>query len=581
VDQAKQFLEALFAAKEPGEHVLIWLLDGKRSAWFDDLDKAAAFVHENRSRDVYVGVALSPKDHGAHLRLKIENTERMPSSIVGLWSDIDIADTVHKKKNLAPSTEQAMTVLFPEFPPSILIHSGGGLQAWWLFKEPWVLENEEETAKAGALATRWIRAIRARAAAKGWDIDSVGDLTRVLRVPGTNNCKIPGKPRPVQLLQINDRRYDPSNLEDILDFMGAERVSTVKAQVVSGEQVKYSSDAEPPLQRFQVLCEVEPKFKAAWDHTRKDLKDQTASAYDMALANFAVQSGWNDQEITDLLIAHRRRYKEDLKLRDSYHAKTISKARAKFSGGDVVRELEYLITPEPEAAAREADGEKKPAPAVKPDPAQKKGSIKDRIAQLFGVEITRIKKYLSDPPEYELETPEGCIRLGEVQNLIRPDALQLKIAAVAGKLIPDFKRGAQWSIIAKALLEAVVEVPVGAEGSDAGLANSWLAAYLDAKPVLDSIGEADASKSPFKKDGRIHVYLGDLRRWVHVSHGDRIPPKELGIKLRRAGAEPTVVGFEGTTRQVWRLADGFAPQKRSADPPSWVTDEEPVKEHIN
>ncbi|MCL5742986.1 MAG: hypothetical protein M1541_03520, partial [Acidobacteria bacterium] len=158
MDQAEQFLEALFAGKSDGEHILIWLLDGKRSSWFTDLDRAAAFVHENRSRDVYVGVALSPKDHGPHLRLKIEGSERMPSGIVGLWSDIDIADAVHKKKNLAPSTEQAMTVLFPEFPPSVLIHSGGGLQAWWLFKEPWTLESEAETTKAGALATRWIRA---------------------------------------------------------------------------------------------------------------------------------------------------------------------------------------------------------------------------------------------------------------------------------------------------------------------------------------------------------------------------------------------------------------------------------------
>ncbi|MCL5742985.1 MAG: hypothetical protein M1541_03515, partial [Acidobacteria bacterium] len=424
------------------------------------------------------------------------------------------------------------------------------------------------------------RALRARAAAKGWDIDSVGDLTRVLRVPATSNCKIPGRARPVQLVQINDHRYNPSDIEEFLDLIGAERVSMAKAQVVAGEQVKYSSDAEPPLQRFQVLCEVEPKFKAAWDHTRKDLKDQTASAYDMALANFAVQSGWNDQEITDLLIAHRRRYKEDLKLRDSYHAKTISKARAKFSGGDVVREIEYLTTPEP-VESRDDDGEKKPLPAIKEDPPQKKSALTDRISKLFGVQVIRITKYLSDPPEYALETSEGCIRLGEIQNLIRPDALQLKVAAVAGKLIPDFKRGSQWSIIAKALLDAVVEVPVGAEASNAGLANSWLAGYLEAKPVLDTIAEADASKSPFRKDGRIHVYLADFRRWIHVSHGDRIPPKELGIMLRRAAAEPTVVAVSGTTRQVWRLAEGFAPPAKSPDAPSWVTDEEPVKEQIN
>lgn len=575
MDQTREFLDVLFAEKPDGEHLLIWLLDGKRSAWFTDTAPAAAFVQAHCSRDVYVGVALSPRDHGPHQRLKVEGNERPPSSIVALWSDIDISDAVHKKKNLAPTVEQAMTVLFPEFPQSVLVHSGGGLQAWWLFKEPWPLETEQEMRKAGALATRWIRAIRARAAAKGWDIDSVGDLARVLRVPGTHNCKIPGQARPVKLLQINEHRYNPSDIEEFLDLIGAEKVSTSVAQVVPGKKLQYSSDAEPPFQRFQLLCDVEPKFKAAWDHARKDLTDTSASAYDMALADYAVQAGWGDQEIANLLIAHRRRYKEDLKLRDSYYAKTISKARTKFTGGDVLRQIEHLITSE-SSDGRDEDGEKKPVLPAQDDPLQKKAALADRFSELFGIKIIRIAKYLSDPPEYAIETPEGCIRLGEVQNLIEPHPLQLKIAAVAGKMIPTYKKNAEWAKIQQALLDACIDVPVGAEGTNAGLANSWIAGYLESKAVLDTAAESEASKSPFRKDGRIHLYLSDFRRWVYLSHGDRIAPKELGIMLRRAGAEPTVVAVAGSTRQVWRLAESFARPERST-PPAWVTEDLPEK----
>jgi hypothetical protein len=69
-DQTRQFLDALFGAKEPSENVLIWTRSDKYSAWFADLDKAAAYVHANADRDVYAGVCLSPKPHRSDERLK-------------------------------------------------------------------------------------------------------------------------------------------------------------------------------------------------------------------------------------------------------------------------------------------------------------------------------------------------------------------------------------------------------------------------------------------------------------------------------------------------------------------------------
>ena len=123
---------------------------------------------------------------------------------------------------------------------------------------------------------------------------------------------------------------------------------------------------------------------------------------------------------------------------------------------------------------------------------------------------------------------------------------------------------------------------MGAEGTNAGLANSWLAGYLEAKPVLDSVAEADASKSPFKKDGRVYIYLADFRRWVHVSHGDRVPPKELGIMLRRAGAAPDKVDLtldgRATSRQVWALGETFkAPEHRRSLVGNRAVDSTPYK----
>ncbi|MGB9457176.1 MAG: hypothetical protein WCB12_14105 [Bryobacteraceae bacterium] len=324
-DQIQHFLDALFGQKDDSEYILIWLSVGLRSAWFKTTAEAAAYVRANSDKDIYVGVALSPADHGRALRLKIDGNERIPSSVSALWADLDIVGA-HKKTNLPPTVEDAKTILFSEMPPSILVHSGGGLQAWWRFKEPWRLDTPEEVAKAAALSVRWNRALRARAAVKGWDLDSVGDLTRVMRVAGTTNWKVPGQPRPAELLDLNNHRYEPSDLDGYLDLIGAE-LPAERPEVVVGK-LNYRADAEPPRTKFDLLCETDHKFALTWKRGRKDMKDRSSSGYDMALANAAAFAGWSDQEIVDLLIANKRRLNQDLKLRDSYYVTTIKKARA-------------------------------------------------------------------------------------------------------------------------------------------------------------------------------------------------------------------------------------------------------------
>lgn len=329
MSDTQQFLNALFGQKDDHEFILIWTLDGRRSAWFQDLAKAAAWVRASAGRDVYVGMALSPADHGPYLRLKIEDGERLPSSISALWSDVDLADGLPSKKLRAPNEAAARAAFFPEFPPSMLVGSGGGLHAYWLFREPWMLATDEDVKQAGELAARWIKALQRRAAIKGFQLDSVGDLPRVLRVPGTTNCKLPGQPRPVSLIELNCRRYNPSEFREFLDSISEPRVEAPPAASCTGNgNIKYNPAAEPPRLKFQLLYDVELRFRQSWNRKRKDLKDQSASSYEMALANVAVQAAWSDQEIANLLIAHRRKHSEkDLKLRDSYYATTIRKAR--------------------------------------------------------------------------------------------------------------------------------------------------------------------------------------------------------------------------------------------------------------
>ena len=62
-----------------------------------------------------------------------------------------------------------------------------------------IFQNEEDRTSAERLCRRWQNLIRLRAASLGFAFDTLPDLARLLRVPGTQNCKDPKSPRPVHI----------------------------------------------------------------------------------------------------------------------------------------------------------------------------------------------------------------------------------------------------------------------------------------------------------------------------------------------------------------------------------------------
>lgn len=108
----------------------------------------------------------------------------------GLWADIDIAGPGHKtSQQLPPDIASAMCIVdesgLPE--PSHWVHSGGGLYPWWLLRNPVEISDLEDFR---ALSGGWQKVLEASAKRLGYHYGSgVGDLSRVLRIPGTVNRK--------------------------------------------------------------------------------------------------------------------------------------------------------------------------------------------------------------------------------------------------------------------------------------------------------------------------------------------------------------------------------------------------------
>lgn len=132
-----------------------------------------------------------------------------------VWLDLDYGVDGHKSTENPPTREDALALLRSfVLPPSMIIFTGHGLQAFWFFDVPIDATNEEGRRLASNVVKSLQSTFTELAAKKGWQVDKTSDLARLMRVPGTVNWKDPNKPVQGRILEYSpDRRY---SVEEIL-----------------------------------------------------------------------------------------------------------------------------------------------------------------------------------------------------------------------------------------------------------------------------------------------------------------------------------------------------------------------------
>jgi P4 family phage/plasmid primase-like protien len=138
-------------------------------------------------------------------------------ALPGLWADVDLAGpghlhdpTKYDGRVLPPNEDagRALIAISGLPAPTLWIHSGGGLYPIWLLDTPYILPNDDHARGALIhLAATWQKVIAAASKTIGWHYGSgVGDLARVLRIPGTVNRKA-GLQRPCRIIEHTGPRY--------------------------------------------------------------------------------------------------------------------------------------------------------------------------------------------------------------------------------------------------------------------------------------------------------------------------------------------------------------------------------------
>lgn len=225
--QDVQALEEAWALAPEGSHVTLFAMTpgetGGRTVWGSPLDVMGLLRGAGnllRDHNVYWGVA--PRSARPE-RGRGRNVDC--AGLCTLVADLDLAGIYHRErddagnlvtpdgKTLWPDVDTALRWLRSlPFPPSVIVNTGGGVQAWWYLAD-WVPAHERDDSgfEAGELLVRFVNWLRMSAP---HSIDSTTDLARVFRAAGTRNLRADAL---VSIIEADfGRRYELSDLDDVM-----------------------------------------------------------------------------------------------------------------------------------------------------------------------------------------------------------------------------------------------------------------------------------------------------------------------------------------------------------------------------
>lgn len=562
------FLTALWGAPPPGP-VLVWTQPDKLSRWYRTFDTVDADLLEHESHEIYFGAGLAPA-HGVRLTSRTRVKEQDVAGIAGLWADVDVAHPVHAKAaNLPPDRKRAIDVL-DRLPikATILVDTGHGIHAWWLFPEPWIFSCAEQRDLARKAIKWWQATMKELFSERGWTIDSTHDLSRLMRLPGTCNGKDPHDRRPVEVVRNTEERYPKELFLDLLpDDFEATPLGPRKAKSRRNDGAPppnpglvLDPDAEPPFLKVEVLLDHDPRFRSTWHHTRRDLGDQSPSGYDLALADAAVGAGWSDQEVVDLLIAFRRKHRLTLKIRSDYFETTLRKAKNFFQREHVVQSALDM------ADSLDNAGEKgESADTGRGLHHAGRSEILTVLSTLFRkINIIRIERFCGVTTTYVLVTDRGRVHLRGVRDVLNQRMFIERVAEATGRVLEiQLKKKQRWSAIAQLLLDACIDHDMGEVGSPETECQAWIEGYLIDRGMVDDLSDAASEHLPLLHEARIHIYLYDLMEWVHHQLGVKADSHDMAERLLTLGWSPArfnvVVGGRRTTYRSWRCGEDYQP----------------------
>jgi len=545
MSQTQEFIQQWYKDKPQDDYILLWTIDHagkKQSYWYQDCNQIANAVSLMTTRNVYVGMGTSAKDYGEKLRAK----ESQIIGIPGLWCDIDYGNEGHTKTNNPPSLDDARSLL-SDMPlqPTMIVSSGHGLHAYWQFDTWFPIALDADRVKAKALETRWLALLSERAKARGWQVDSVQDLPRVLRIPGSINNKT-SDPLPCDLITLSpDNRYSIATIEAAIPAS----IPTVAKPIRSTISNKIAPDSHITIptgiikldhERMERLLD-DKKFTRSLERKRTDLKDTSDSAYEMSLVNFALMDGWSDQETVNLCIYWRKKHGLAIdKHPVEYYTRTLQNVH-----NDILAKI---------ADDNKLETIKEIAKNTISDMSDEERATRlTYLRDILEIPITRVVMLNSDPHEYSIETEIGVIKMGDVDNLMSFTRCNNRIADSIKRSLPT-KIKKSWDDVRMLLITTRVEIEMQ-DATHIGTMQAWLSQYFRDKAIEDTdISAVFDHETPVITNKGVYMAINDFVNWCQSGRISEKPTRQqLCSWLRDCKGETVFIHHPNDNKNKKRL----------------------------
>jgi hypothetical protein len=512
-------------------YVLLWTLADKRSHWHPAADPPAELPAD---ADIYIGISLAPEGYGPAKRCPADQTY----ALMAFAADVDITHPLHSKADRLPPDEDAALAIIAAcgLQPTCIIHSGHGLQAWWLLKEPWTFDDDTERERAAGLSQAWSATLKAHAQQAGYTMDSTFDLARIMRLPETHNAKDPADIKPVVILDSDwQRRYNPA---DFHDWLLADPSPQAQQQL---REVTVNPDAHFPVSKHEALLENDSAYKRSWEHKRTDLEDTSLSGYDMSLVCIAAAAGWSDDELAALIREHRDKHGGPPDVakgkRPDYIRRTLQRAQREQEADHAVETLLHGETLDGRVAEME------------------------RLRAALDLQpLTDVHRITGAEQVFVFHINGSALEM-PVKELVSQQAFRKAIFGLAG-IMPKKLSQKAWDKTAKVIYQCALELDAGSEAGFTGQIRAWVQEFVDDRGMeeLDEGEQPQWPEIPFRRDGYIYLRIRDLSTWLTRVRNERLTQPRIRQRLKNLSAERKTVPYrtpkgKATTGSFWRIPE--------------------------
>ncbi len=233
----------------------------------------------NQGLDVYFGV---------NPRTGIGGRKENIPYLSAFHAEIDYGKTGHKKESPHETYEDALSAIQSFKPePTIVNHSGGGFHCYWVLSNP---------VKVSDIDIPILESINRTLSEKLGGDRGTQDISRVLRIPGTFNLKMPESPRPVTLISNTHIKYSYKDFEQFISIESpADKPKQVTQIVNKQPQATVSSISALDINALPISDKMKNLIKRGNDGSYF-----SRSEADMAVITVLVSKGFDEAKIKQI-----------------------------------------------------------------------------------------------------------------------------------------------------------------------------------------------------------------------------------------------------------------------------------------